>query len=318
MALAWGDPQPVILPLFNASQLRIEEQAWPIPRRIERVEQFMLNSSYWAALGVRAIRPASSGRETTMVHHGQNHDRPIPVPSKTTRRTVFGWTAKFAAGALAAVIPTGYAMQTARADDDEVILIAGGAQVSARPGSATARSSAAEAVATRGAARVQAAAALAEADSDEGAITQGAAASTVAIPDQGATAQSASAVASASSEDDVAETPQAAPQVARVVAPAPSGGGRGRRARAGGGRRARGGGTRVRGGRRAARAAAGGERIRRRDRAASLPSAGVGHLDSNSLPSLFTIASAAAALGAVVLRDRSETAQVAEVVANNG
>jgi hypothetical protein len=248
-----------------------------------------------------------------MVHHGQSHDRPIPVPAKSTRRAVVGWTAKLAAGALAAAIPTGYLVRTARADD-EVILIADGAQVSARPGSATARSAAAEAVTARGAARVQAAAALAETDSEQGAIAQGAAASAVAIPDQGATAQNASAVASASSEDDVAEMPQTAP---RVVAPAAPGGGGGRtRAGRGGGRRVQGGG-RVRGGRRAARAAVGGERVRRRDRAASLPSTGVGQLDSNALPSFFTIASAVAALGAVVLRDRGETPQVAEVVASN-
>jgi hypothetical protein len=225
---------------------------------------------------------------------------------------VVGWTAKLVAGALTAAIPTRHLVLTARADD-EVILIAESAQVSARQGSATARSAAAEAVAARGAARVQAAAAIAEADSDQGAIAQGAAASAVAIPDQGATAQSASAVASASSEDERAEAPQAAP---RVVAPAaPSGGGR--RARGGGGRRVRGGGGRVRGGRRAARAVVGGERVHRRDRAASLPSTGVGQLDSNALPSFFTIASAVATLGAVVLRDPSETAQVAEVGTSN-
>src|SRR4051812_32144953 len=101
-----------------------------------------------------------------MVHHGQSHHRPIPVQEKTTRRSVVGWTAKLAAGALAAAIPAGHLVQTARADDNEVILIAAGAQVSARPGSATARSTVAEAAAARGAARVQAAAALAAADSD--------------------------------------------------------------------------------------------------------------------------------------------------------
>lgn len=252
-----------------------------------------------------------------MVRHGQSHDGASPGASKTTRRAVMGWTAKLAAGALATAIPAGHFAQTVRAQDDEVILIADGAQVSAGPGSASARSATAEAVAGRGAARVQAAAALAEADSDEGAIAQGAAAVAVANPDQGAIAQSASAVASAASEDDVAETPQAAP---RAVAPAAPGGGGGR-AR-GGGRRARGGreggGRRVRGGRRAARAGVGGERRRRRDRAASLPSAGVGQLDAKSLPSLFTIASAVAAFGAVVLRDRGETDQPAEVIANNG
>ena len=267
-----------------------------------------------------------------MVQHGQGHDGPSPGASTTTRRAVVGWTVKLAAGALATAIPVGHFAQTARAqdEDDGVILIADGAQVSARPGSATARGAAAEAVAARGAARVQAAAALAEADSDEGAIAQGAAAVAVANPDQGAVAQSASAVASAASEDDVAEMQQAAPQAApKVAAPVAPGGG-GRRARGGGRRAARagragrgGGGRRVRGGvdraaRRAARAGIGGERRRRRDEAASLPSAGVGQLDANSLPSLFTIASAVAALGAVVLRDRGETAQPAEVVANNG
>ncbi len=251
-----------------------------------------------------------------MVQHGQSHNGPIPVPARTTRRAVVGWTAKLAAGALAAAIPAGHLVQTARAQDDEVILIAGGAQVSARPGSATARGAAAEAVAARGSARVQAAAALAEADSEQGAITQGAAASALAVPGQGATAQSASAVASASSQDDVAETPLAAPRAVAPAAPAGGAGGGGRRARTGGGggRGVRGGGGRVRGGRGAARAGVGGERGRR-ERADSLPSTGVGQLDTNSLPSVFTIASAVAALGAVVLRDRSETAaQAAQAI----
>jgi hypothetical protein len=41
-------------------------------------------------------------------------------------------------------------------------------------------------------------------------------------------------------------------------------------------------------------------------------------LESSALPSVFTIASAVAALGAVVLRGRGETAQVAEAVISNG
>ena len=67
------------------------------------------------------------------------------------------------------------------------------------------------------------------------------------------------------------------------------------------------------------RAGVGGERVRDRDRAAALPSAGVGQLEleTSSLPSVFTIASAVAALGAVVLRGRGETAQVAEAVVGN-
>ena len=294
----------------------------------------MLISWYRAASGVRAVRPASSGRETTMVEHGQRHERLNPSPLPMTRRAVVCWTTKLAAGALAAAVPVGRLAQTALADDDAdgdvVILKAAGAQVSASPGSAMARSTAAEAVASRGAARVQAAAALAKADSDEGAVAQGAAAVAAAAPDQGAIAQSASAVASASSQNNVVETPQEAP---RVVAPAASGGGgggeggrsrgggTGGRAGGGGGRRARGGGggggDRVRGGGRTARAGVGGERVRRRERAASLPSAGVGHLDSSSLPSLFTIASAAAALGAVLFRDRGQPALTAEAVVGN-
>ena len=250
-----------------------------------------------------------------MSQQTHSRNRLTSAPSPTTRRAVVCWTAKLAAGALAAAIPAGRLAQTARADDDVVILTAAGAQVSASPGSAAARSAVAEAVASRGAARVQAAAALAEADSDEGAVAQGAAAVAVAIPDQGATAQSASAVASASSQDDTEETPQAAP---RVVAPAASGavGGAGGRSRGGGGRGVRGGGGGVRSGRRTRRAGVGGERVR--DRAAALPSAGVGELESSSLPSVFTIASAVAALGAVVLRGRGETAQVAEAVISNG
>src|SRR5687767_15030073 len=215
----------------------------PLAPRCERVERFMRISWYRAASGVRAIRPASSDRENTMDKHHYRRDLLNPASSQTTRRAVPCWTARLAAGALAAAIPAGRFGQTARADDDEDVVIltaASGAQVSARPGSATARSVAAEAATSRGAARVQAAAALAEADSDEGAIAQGAAAVAVAIPDQGAVAQSASAVASASSQDDVAETPQAAP---RAVAPAARGGGGG-----GAGGRARGGGRRARGG----------------------------------------------------------------------
>ena len=252
-----------------------------------------------------------------MGQHGQSHDHPIPIAAMTSRRAVVGWTAKLAAGALAAAIPASHLTQSARADDDAdgdvVILSAAGAQVSARPGSAAARSAVAEAVAERGAARVQAAAALAEADSDEGAIAQGAAASAVAIPDQGATAQSASAIASASSQDDNVETPQAAPRMIAPVAPGGGGGreGRGRRVRGGGG-------SRVRGGGRVRRARGGGERARGGGRAGSLPSAGVGELETSSLPSVFTVASAVAALAAVVLRDRGETAQAAETVAGNG
>jgi hypothetical protein len=236
-----------------------------------------------------------------MDKQSQNHDRLIPVPSQVNRRALVGWAAKVATGTLTATIPGGRFVQEALADDDDVVILT----------AAIARSAAAEAAAARGMARVQAAAALAEADSDDGAIAQGAAAVAAADPDQGAIAQSAAAVASASSQDDVAEAPPSAP---RAVAPAPGGGGVGR---GGGGRRVRGGGgERIRGGRRTGRAV-GGERARRRDRPESLPSAGIGQLEQSSLPSLFTIASAVAALGAVVLRDRDATARAAEVVVSS-
>ena len=74
-----------------------------------------------------------------MVEHGQRHERPNTSPSPMTRRAVVCWTTKLAAGALVAAIPVGHLVQTARADDDAdgdvVILKAAGAQVSASPGS---------------------------------------------------------------------------------------------------------------------------------------------------------------------------------------
>ncbi|HKG27814.1 MAG TPA: hypothetical protein VKB01_01665, partial [Thermomicrobiales bacterium] len=83
-----------------------------------------------------------------MVEHGLRHERLIQSPLPMTRRAVVCWTTKLAAGALAAALPVGRLAQTARADDDAdgdvVILKAAGAQVSASPGSAMARSTAAE------------------------------------------------------------------------------------------------------------------------------------------------------------------------------
>jgi len=246
----------------------------------------------------------------------------IPAPSETTRRAVVCWTAKLAAGALAAAIPAGRLVQTALADDgadgDVVILTATGARVSASPGSAAARSAVAEAVAESGAARVKAAAALAEADSEKGAIAQGAAATAMASPDQGAVAQSASAVASASSQSNNVEMPQAAPRAVAPAAPAGGGGQAGGGGRARGARVGGGGGGRVRGGGRTKGAAVGGAKARGGKRAAGLPSTGVGELETSSLPSVFTIASAVAGLAAVVLRDRGATAQVAGAIAGNG
>jgi hypothetical protein len=264
------------------------------------------------------------------MQHGTSN-KPAPYPrSRTTRRGAILWTAKLAAGVAAGSLPTGLWIQSARAQDDPVILIAGAAEVSASPGSAVARGAAAEAVAARGAARVQAAAALAEANSDDGAVAQGAVAVAAANPEVGAVAQSAVAVTSASSEDDVAGVPapdvaQVAPAAQRVVAPTGRGGGGGRRLRGGGGGggggrvRGGGGGGRARGGGgggggRRMRGGVGGDRERRRGEAASLPSAGIGLEKPSSLTSFLAMASAAAAAGAAILRFRGEPVQVAEAV----
>jgi hypothetical protein len=154
----------------------------------------------------------------------------------------------------------------------------------------------------RGAARVEAAAALAGADR-EGAIAQGAAATAAAEPDAGALAQSAIAVTSASTEDG------------------DDGGGKGRAAlsypspRGGGGDGGRGGGRRVRGG---GGGRGGGGRGGGRDRIASLPATGSGLTPSTPLSSLLAAASAAAALGAFAVRSRQQSDDVASPSVANG
>ena len=229
------------------------------------------------------------------MHHGTSNECALPTLSPINRRSAIRGTAKFIAGAALTMIPSSRWVQTTTAQDDAVTLIADNAQVSASAGSATASGAAAEAVAARGAARAEAAAALAEADSDHGAITQGAAAMAAAEPDGGAVTQSAVAVASASSEDDNASVPvsKGAP---RVITPAGSGGG--------------GGGSR--GGGRGTRAGIGGDRGRDRGRRrkgpASLPSVGIGLEQPSLLTSMLSMASAAAAAGAAILRFRGEAA----------
>src|SRR5687768_13300782 len=133
---------------------------------IERVERFMLLLRSRGALGVRAIRPASPDQGSSTMQHGTCNELALLTRTAATRRAAIHGTARLAAGAALAVFPAGRWVQSAWAQEDSVILIAGsGAQVSASPGAAAARGTAAEAVAARGAARVQAAAALAEADS---------------------------------------------------------------------------------------------------------------------------------------------------------
>src|SRR3954447_19020867 len=113
----------------------------PLPREASGWNGSCSFHEYRAALGVRALRPACLGRERTMSPQSHSLDRLTPAPPQTTRRAVICWTAKLAAGALAAAIPVGRLAQTARAEEDAngdvVILSAAGARVSASPGSAS-------------------------------------------------------------------------------------------------------------------------------------------------------------------------------------
>jgi hypothetical protein len=229
------------------------------------------------------------------MHHGTSNERTLPTLSLSTRRAAIRGTTKFVAGAALTMIASSRWVQTTTAQDDAVTLIADNAQVSASAGSAIAHGAIAEAVAGGGTARVQAAAALAEAESDHGAITQGAAAMAAAEPDGGAVAQSAVAVASAASEDHNASVPisKGAP---RVITPAGSGGG-------GGGSRSGGRGMRA-----GISGDSGTDRERRRKRPASFPSVGVGLEQPRSWTSMLSMASAAAAAGAAILRFRGEVA----------
>lgn len=229
-------------------------------------------------------------------------ERARPGQATTSRRVLVALGAKLVGGSAMAALPVGGMVRGAAAQDDSVILVAGAAEIGASPGSAFARSAAAEAAAARGAARVQSAAALAEADGDDGAITQSPVAFAAADPDQGAVAQSAVAVASASSQDDD-DRDGAFKAPAKAIAPARGG----RRAGGGGGR---GGGRGMRRAMRVGRGGGGRDRAGRRDRVGRLPSAGIGSLENGPLASLFAAASAAAGLGAVLLR-RQATPEVA-------
>jgi hypothetical protein len=236
------------------------------------------------------------------MHDTQPGSGSSPRASAASRRALVRWTAGAAGAAALTAIPGTRWTHIAAAQED-VILTAAAAEIGASPGAAFARSAAAEAAAARGAARVQAAAALAEADSDDGAITQSPVAHAVAVPGEGAEAQSAIAVASASSQDDTDDARVAAP--AKIIAPAARGGRGDRRAAGGGGgRRARGSGRAMRVGRGGGRRGRGG----RRDQVGSLPSSGIGSMEPGPLASLFAVASAAAALGSVVLRREAEAA----------
>lgn len=235
----------------------------------------------------------------------------IPGQSRASRRAIITMGIKLAGGGALAALPVAGMLREAGAQDDSVILVAGAAEIGASPGSAYARSAAAEAAAARGAARVQAAAALAEADSDDGAITRSPVAFAAADPDEGAVAQSAVAVASASSEDDANDGPSGYRAPAKIIAPAGRGGGGGRD----GGRRARVGRGRGGPGGRTVRVGRGAGRDRRgRGGVGKLPSAGIGSLENGALASVFASASAAAGLGAVLLRRQANPDVAAQPV----
>lgn len=234
----------------------------------------------------------------------------IPGQSRASRRAIVTMGIRLAGGSALAALPVAGMLREAAAQDDSVILVAGAAEIGASPGSAYARSAVAEAAAARGAARVQAAAALAEANSDDGAITQSPVAFAAADPDEGAVAQSAVAVASASSQPDAGDGPSGYKAPAKIVTPAGRGGG-GR----GGGRRARAGRGRGGAGGRTVRVGRGAGRDRRgRGGVGKLPSAGIGSLENGPLASFFASASAAAGLGAVLLRRQANPDVAAQPV----
>lgn len=220
-----------------------------------------------------------------MQHRIARSGWPQPRPS-VTRRQVVSLGARLAgAAALTATIPALRGVPSAAAKDGDIVLTGAASQLTASPGAASAQGAIAAAAAERGAARVEAAAALAHAD-DESAVAQGAAATAAAAPDQGAIAQGAIAVTSASS--------QTGKQKAPAKSSAPSGkGGRG------GGRRV----TRARGG---GGGRGGGRGGRRRQRVATLPATGTGAPHDGPLSTLLAVASGVAALGAAALRRRDD------------
>jgi hypothetical protein len=165
-------------------------------------------------------------------------------------------------------------MLSVAAQDDGVTRTGGASQVSAGPGSAAAIAAAAEARVDRASARIQAAAALAHSESDDGATAQSPVAAAIADPEQGATAQGALAMAVASTGDGAS-------------APASGGGGRAPRTRS--------------------------RKIRnrgQRERVAKLPSTGSGITTPRTVNSLLAAAAVLAAGGAVALRERGAPNEV--------
>jgi outer membrane biosynthesis protein TonB len=114
--------------------------------------------------------------------------RGIPV---LNRRTIAVRAAQVVGGAAltVALVGFGWAAPVA-AQDDTIVLTAGGSTLTVSPGNASAVSAVAEAHASPGHAETIAAAARAVADCEDGAMTEAAAALAVAHPDQGALTES--------------------------------------------------------------------------------------------------------------------------------
>ena len=103
-------------------------------------------------------------------------------------RAMVARAAKLACGAAltAALLGSSLAQPVAAQDDDTIVLTAGGSTLTVSPGNASAVSAVAEAHASPGHAETIAAAARAVADCEDGALAEGAAALAVAHPDEGA------------------------------------------------------------------------------------------------------------------------------------
>ena len=110
---------------------------------------------------------------------------------------------RLACGAVltAALVSIGFTMPAA-AQDDEIVLTAGGSTLTVSPGHADAVSAVAEAHASPGHAETIGAAARAVADCVDGALAEGAAALAVAHPDEGAAADAFLASIEASNQKD--------------------------------------------------------------------------------------------------------------------
>lgn len=231
-------------------------------------------------------------------------DRPISErrnalspPISATRRGLVIRAARLAGGGILAAAGASITAGRVAAEDHTITLAGAASRLTVSPGAAAAQGAIASAAADRGQARVQAASALAGADSGGETFAHAAAALVAADPNRGAITQSAATTASALAAEDHAGDRVAAP---RTIASAPGAPGAGRGGR-GGGRAAGGGVRRLRGGG-VIGSGRSRQRTRQRDRVGKLPVAGVGDSAPATTASLFGFASGVAALGAFILR----------------